>query len=287
MLNSLFPSHWSTLKKLIWLKAAQGGGGGLTTLTGSIVSFTAKKTKAIDSLVVTIASESGVTGANVNHVGKNLLDLTVYDGGSYNPTVGSTQFNLTKSADANQFTDNGDGTFSISLTTNWSYRTIICPIKGLQQIGFSANISCVGGSWSIGYLNKDFVVTYKFNNTNASKAFHEAGWYPGADDEYLFIVFTNRSAGAMTITITNPQVEVGTEITSYEAFSGTVYSASWQTKAGAITNGTYDFISGVLKSNGNSYQLTGQSISTLEGENNIWADIGDVSVTAPSNIIVT
>ena len=32
--------------------------------------------------------------------------------------------------------------------------------------------------------------------------------------------------------------------------------------------------------------LTGQSISTLEGQNNIWSDSGDVSITIPSNIIV-
>lgn len=53
MFDTGFPHYWSTIKKLIWLKAAALSES-LTTLTGAIVSFIASKAKAINALTVTL-----------------------------------------------------------------------------------------------------------------------------------------------------------------------------------------------------------------------------------------
>lgn len=64
MFDTGFPQDWSTIKKFIWLKASILSAS-LTTLTGSIVSFVASKSKAINALTVDISSQSGITGLNI------------------------------------------------------------------------------------------------------------------------------------------------------------------------------------------------------------------------------
>ena len=61
MFNSWFPEYWSTLKKLIFLKASALSGS-LVTLTGTIVSFIATKVKAIKSLTVTLEPQQDLHG---------------------------------------------------------------------------------------------------------------------------------------------------------------------------------------------------------------------------------
>ena len=53
MFDMWFPRHWSTLKKLIWLKASALGEA-WRTVTGAIVSFVTSKASALRSLVVTL-----------------------------------------------------------------------------------------------------------------------------------------------------------------------------------------------------------------------------------------
>lgn len=58
-----FPPYWSTLKKLIWLVGSGiAGGAKWITLTGSIVSFVAKKVASILGLTVTITPQQDLHG---------------------------------------------------------------------------------------------------------------------------------------------------------------------------------------------------------------------------------
>lgn len=80
-----FPPYWSTLKKLIWLVGTGiAGGAKWITLTGSIVSFVAKKVASILGLTVTITPQQDLHGQDAPYPagGKgNIFDGIVEIGG--------------------------------------------------------------------------------------------------------------------------------------------------------------------------------------------------------------
>lgn len=88
MFDTGFPQDWSTLKKLIWLKASTLSAS-LTTLTGSIVSFIANKAKAINALTVDISSQSGITGLNIYYEDEYDASATPFITVSWEDEVGS------------------------------------------------------------------------------------------------------------------------------------------------------------------------------------------------------
>lgn len=71
----------------------------------------------------------------------------------------------------------------------------------------------------------------------------------------------------------------------YASYAGSTYNLQFPPEAGAVTDGTVTVLydgSATLETGGQTYQLTSVSpIETLIGDNNIWADTGDVSVTYP------
>ena len=81
--------EWSTLKKLIWLRKINGGGGGdpLNTFTGAIVRFLAKKAKPIVKLEANFTPVQDLNGYDAPWPpggGKNLLDPSKRTEGSAN-----------------------------------------------------------------------------------------------------------------------------------------------------------------------------------------------------------
>ena len=114
----------------------------------------------------------------------------------------------------------------------------------------------------------------------------------------------------------NIQVELGSTATPYTPYNGTVYPVSWQTEAGTVYGCTVDVVSGVLTAypyyasyNGETlvapwvssmdeyiegrtpttgaqvvdlggtpttYQLDPVQVACLLGQNNVWADCGDI-----------
>ena len=220
------------------------GSGSLVTLTGTIVSFVANASKAINSLVVTIASESGVTGANVYVTGKNHFT-----------TTGET---------AGYFLDSDCEELASS---SWNCSDYIAVLPSTQYTfnpGTTAGNSAKIWYFDISKNPISYIASGEQTFTTPSNC--------------AFMRFSYRASSA------DIQLELGSTSTEYEAFSGTTYSANFNS---TVYSGTYDFVSGVLTTGGNEYQLTGQTINTLSGGNNIWSDAGDVSVTIPSNIIVT
>ena len=262
---------------------------------------------------------TGFTGLDLERTGKNLLSPKLYNGGTYNPTVGTT-WNLTESA--TQLTDNHDGTFTYVFSSSWTYKTFICPVYMLDTIRMKWTIASTGNlGVSYGYLDRGFSVLSRSSSTLTSQS-HNSTWNPSGDSSraYIFIVFTNRGSSTATVTITKPQIELGSTATTYEPYTGTTYPISWQSTAGTVYGGTVNLITGKLtvtdaeiaSYNGETlpstwisdrdvyavgttptigaqvvyklatpleYDLTPTAVTMLEGNNNLWADTGDIEVT--------
>ena len=141
MFESWFPKYWSTLKKLIWLKASTLSAS-LTTLTGSIVSFIASKAKAITSLVVTLEPQQSGSGEPYPAGGSAQLIPTYTEDASSNQLTlkvnsdGSVTINGTASAtttfDAPASTWEWDGVEDCWLSG--------CPQGGSSSSGYSLRI---------------------------------------------------------------------------------------------------------------------------------------------------
>ena len=326
MLNSLFPSHWSTLKKLIWLKAAQGGSGGLTTLTGSIVSFIASKAKAINKIEVEIDSQSGATGANIYNDPK-------YGGFiQWNQLVKNGNFASTSDWGASTYgslsANNGKLVLTITATSNraWNVSQALATTAGHKYLysGYLQRdmVSADSGSASTGYnfrLGDKTFHTYTLNNVGDVAHIFEVVESDGRTNINIQkstckpttnAIFTIWNIMLLDLTVMFGQ---GNEPTAdefkalfpddYYAYNAgtqtnvsavtndnyTKVSISWSSQPGSITSGKLTISedgSVSLASGGNTYNLTSVTpIDNLLGYNNIWADVGDIAVTIPSNII--
>ena len=254
---------------------------------------------------------TGHTGADVVRTGKNLLSPHLYTGMEYNPTIGAT---VTLADNPVQLTDNGDGTFSLTTTQTWQCYTIIVPVKSGISYAVSYGFSSTGqGGRSWGYLDKDFKVITKYNSTDQNASYSSV-WQP-QDGAYMYFVISNRGTASATITVTNPQVEIGSSASTYESYRGqpyhlpfgqTVYSGQFDVVEGKMYARPYypsyngETLVGPWISSMDKYEegatpttgaqvvdmggavteisLTPEEIETLKGTNNFWSDAGDVSV---------
>lgn len=189
---------------------------------------------------------SGHTAVNVYRTGKNLLDMTVYNGGVYSPTVGST-LTLTKAETAKQFVPNSDHTaYTVSSTANNQTFTLLMPLKDGEN--YYANITIAGGTaarTSLLYLDRDFEVLSRNNNTNNPQT-RKLALSPDAGAAYVALVITNSTATTETITVTNPMIHLGTAEADYEPYSGTTIPITIPTPPGTVYGGTLDVVTGVL-----------------------------------------
>lgn len=99
-----------------------------------------------------------------------------------------------------------------------------------------------------------------------------------ADEAYIrFYLY------ARTTPLVNAYIVFGTSATDYVPHQGTTAAVTFPNSVGTVTEGTLtiDYTGAVtLETGGQTYTLTSVSpIKTLIGDNNIWSDAGDVSVT--------
>lgn len=187
---------------------------------------------------------SGWTGAKINRAGNNLLSLKCYAGGEYNPPVGSV-WNLQEHT--KQFTPDGNK-FAITLENQWTSLTLITPVK--DGLLYSINIGITSTEMngvSVGFLDKDFTVLSKSNGTDVTQIHSTLN--PGVDIKncaYSYIVITNRLTVNSTITLTEPQLVIGSTTTTYEPYTGNQIFVNWETEAGTVYGGTLDMKNGVL-----------------------------------------
>ena len=231
-------------------------------------------------LVTLPASLSGYSAVNGVRTGKNLLDMTIYDGGSYNPAVGTA---TTLSLSASQFTKTSNA-YSIDTTTSWKTFSVRMPVKSgvtyYRKFTMSASGANLGSSEY--YLDDDNKVVGSVSN-NTDNPHTKTGTLSIPSGAVWFVItFTNRSTATNTLTITEPQIEVGTA-TAYEAYEApTQYTASL---GRTIYGGTADIVTGEGEDeNGNAFTFTPIQADTELGVNNFWADEGDSDVTYRADI---
>lgn len=103
--------------------------------------------------------------------------------------------------------------------------------------------------------------------------------YTPSNDEIIYLQWYS-SSGATSV---KAQLEIASSATEFEEYQGTTLSITFPDEVGSVTDGTLtiDYDGAVtLETGGQSYTLTSVSpIETLVGDNNIWADTGEVSVT--------
>ena len=162
---------------------------------------------------------SGWSGVNVGQSGKNLMPLTLYDGVGYNLSVGTS---VTPSLSSRTLIDNGDGTFSIAFTSTWQNGTTLQTLPPSGTLRFTATVSSTGTLGISMYLLDDSykvlaTVIGNSNPTNFTANINLAD-YPNA--RYIAVAYTNRGTADVTLTITNPQLTIGSTATAYEPYQG-------------------------------------------------------------------
>lgn len=185
----------------------------------TIKDFMVEKGSAVTSFepYENICPITGHAEAKIVRTGKNLLSPTLYKGLSYNPTVGTT---VTLTESPKQLTDNHDGTFSISTTANLETFCMIVPIKSTtyyRKTVISSNGAL--GTTEV-WLDKNLKVISTYNNTDTTQTKNGLLRIPD-NASYFAWVITNRAVANATLTITQPQLELGSAATDYEPYTGT------------------------------------------------------------------
>lgn len=240
------------------------------TLSGDIVSFTADAQSPI-KIIVDIDS-TGWTGAKVTRAGKNILEPKFYNGGAYNGDVGR-QFTFTEDTSVVK-----TGNVYSKSVGGWGGVTLVSNLLKVGMYKINIAISAPNVRSTLYTLDKDYRVVWK-GNTSIPQTWSNTIVFDY--EGYIAVYLASSTAG--DITFTEPQIEIGETFTGYEEYQGTTLSITFPDEVGSVTDGTLtiDYDGAVtLETGGQSYTLTSVSpIETLVGDNNIWADTGEVSVT--------
>ena len=212
------------------------------TITGDVCTFTSPGVLPLKSHTVDIDSVSGVSVIHVqNTCGINQWD-EVWENGLINSTTGENEPNSAYIRSKNFI--------RINPNTNYYYKTSAV----LRLVYYDAN--------------KEFVGIANANNTIVLSP----------ANAYYVRFFPNTSSYGTTykndISINYPSTD-----TSYHAFEGQSFNISiGQT----VNEGEYDARTGILEATSptvQTIQLAPCPIDVLEGQNNIWADTGETTLS--------
>ena len=257
---------WSTLKKLMVLRAATGGAADVEdTETGNPVTFVTDLAKPLKSLVANflpiqasgtpspdnILPITGWTGLNVRHGGKNLLNLTA----------------VSKEENGVKWEVEGQ-TIKVSGIAS-GYTALNCGevnITGLKKITVSGIYGTTNIIWACSLKDKD-------NNVVSNVGAYYANFTVNLD-EYptatKLAVQIKRNNNVETSGIINLQVEAGETATAYEPYISTSVYPVTLTEQGEIYGGYVDLV-------------TGEVWATFEGKFFKWSegtnasDLGNVT----------
>ena len=222
--------EWTALKKLMFLKAAQGGSGNWETLTGNPVTF---ETQAETTLKSCVLSFSPVQAGSGDPSPDNIRDISGYTGVTvarckkniYNGTLVTGKYYDANGVEQSLSSMNHSGFIPVDPNTKYTFSSVSSVRDSVMRVsGFDAN--------------KAWIAAVTQVSTPANGTPYDVTFTTPANCEYIiFNVYTGNS---------NVQVESGASKTTYEAYSGQDYTFSWQTEAGTVYGGTLDITTGVL-----------------------------------------
>ena len=164
---------------------------------------------------------TGTSKIKLTHSKKNLLPMVNYDGGVYNPDI-DRQLNLTVSE--TQFTKNGN-VYSVTTSVSWKTFTVLFPIISGATYYEKWTLSVESGQQGStrAYLDEDFKVLAKYNNNSSDPITTNMIMTPPTGAKYLAITWTNRGTAVQTLKITEPQIEIGSSASAFEAYEADTY----------------------------------------------------------------
>ena len=289
MYNAIFPKHWSTFKKLMWLQLT-GGGVKWETATGNPVTFTAKAA-ALRQLVVSMTPQQDLHGYS-------------------NPwPAGGGKNKLDKDTNVLNKAINASGVIVDSGGSNPGNYTDLIAVNAGQTYTLSA-VSGTGTQWSRRVhaydSNGDWVRQIDAISTSSGIAEgtpYTITFTPETGDSYIRYSYPKLDY--------NAQLELGSA-TSYAPYSNicpitgydslTVYQSGEDTSdpttipvtiptpPGTVYSGTLDVVTGVLTVTHKKITLNGSetSWSTINNRYEIYVenDIDKATKTSSTNIIV-
>lgn len=225
----------------------------VNSASGSIVSIPDAKASPVVGLTIGIEPAqsgsgdpspnnvrpiSGWTEAKITRTGKNILEPKFYNGIGYNASVG-TQFTLT---DADNVTQSGN-TYSRNVAS-WQGMGMLSPKLPAGTYTLKAELTSTNMRSTIYTLNGDLTVSRNLGNqgSGTSRSINSTITLSGSEK---YIAFDCLCSGAGTVTISVPQIELGSSATDFEAYTaptevtidlgGTVYGGTVDFKAGTLT----------------------------------------------------
>ena len=159
---------------------------------------------------------------------------------------------------------------------------IIAPVylrAGIYTVSFNRGVNV-----QYIYIRKGETVSL-VGDAYATKSNSTFFTFTADEDTYYYaqLYRTNTSDTWEDYPVTQPQIEVGSTATAYEAYTApTTYTASL---GRTIYGGTADIVTGEGEDeNGNAFTFTPITAETALGINNFWADEGDSDVTYRADI---
>lgn len=247
---------------------------------GAIANFdTDLKDYLQEAKVVIPADVGGISGINLSHYGKNILNLS-----RTNIITSAT----TSATTPRPFTEN-DIWVGITRTNVFHNDYILSYSVGSNYVTVNNNNSGYGIGFPIKCKPSTNYVSSSNSTYNLGKGFYDvdgnylsntenATFTTPSNCYWILIVFPTSANTERTYT--NPQLEVGAVASDYERYNGETNTVTFTTP---ITDGAeVDLLSGIIKINTNPVtydSITPIAIRTFKGVNNIYSDIGDMSVT--------
>lgn len=232
------------------------------TASGSAVAITdGADDVPVKDLTITISDANGVDECTVTKCGKNLSDLSA-------STLSQNQ-NCTIT-----YTDTG---VTVNATGTYARVAYAIPVKAGETytIGFAGKST--GDYNQIRITSSLWNYEYGLLVPSSTSASYTATFTATTDIVYV-IFYVTSSATSGTMTITDFQLELGTTATDFEAYTTpTTYTIDLGT---TVTAGTLDVTTGkltVTAPTAGTYSLDPVEVTTLKGNNTIWADCGSVS----------
>ena len=222
----------------------------------------------VKALTVDISyTAAGLTGLSITRCAKNLVDFTGSD-----PTwnTSSQYAQATNGTNALLKVALSKMPFGVRLFPNYDY------YRDGELVSREALIYYYNGSTSVAQLRNS-----------------DGGIIPvGAVYDRMRLYGTSET---VTKVIKNIRLGISqADVATYEAYNGDTYAIDWASIAGTIYGGTLDVVNGVLTStidaDGNplaapvTYNITPVEVTTLYGVNNIYADVGNITLTYRADI---
>ena len=288
-----------------------GEWGQTETKSGSVVSFEGDETTAIKSLTAQIVPKqsgsgdpspsnvrpiSGYSEVNVNVSGGNLFDADTQN------IIGSSTERWWINVGGSYLEKGGasNATFALPCKPNKTYKVTVDYSSSIFRV-------CYGKMADLSFVNRNTTQNVYNCQTNSATGYREINISTGDGATYLFIQLAYGMHGTAKTTIN--VLEVSTTYTTslgqtvyggvldvvsgvltsfpyYSSYNGQTLSGRWICDRAVYSQGTTPPTGSQvvdMSGNGTEVTLTPTEVSTLLGQNNIWADSGDVTVEIGQN----